>query len=118
MMKVVLMVLLLATAAVAQFSFNFGDMFEEQQGGGGGGGGNGGGAEDAAEDIPKGFQCRDTDYVVDHPRQCPCPGHKMVKCKLDDWYACLPSGSKCPEGKFTSMDDVVAPQYDDDEEWE
>jgi len=28
-----------------------------------------------------GYQCTDTEDVVDHPRQCPCPGYKAVKCE-------------------------------------
>ena len=75
-----------------------------------------------------GYQCTDTEDVVDHPRQCPCPGYKAMKCepikptlllrmmfgrltpsfptpclspaskgKADDWYVCVPAGTKCAE---------------------
>ena len=41
----------------------------------------------------------------------------MTKCKLDDWYVCLPAGHKCPEGTFrTPAPDDGLGDFDDDEE--
>eukprot|EP00037_Helgoeca_nana_P032920 m.415988 g.415988 ORF g.415988 m.415988 type:complete len:121 (+) comp29779_c0_seq1:136-498(+) len=120
MMRAVFLLALVGLAA-AQFQqhFQFDDMFQGQQGGGGGGqhpfgGGQGGPKE--PEQVEKGYLCSDTKEVVDHPRQCPCPGHKMVKCKLDDWYVCYPSGHKCPEGKFSKMTEPEESIDDYDEE--
>lgn len=63
-----------------------------------------------------GYQCTDTEDVVDHPRQCPCPGYKAVKCKADDWYVCVPAGTKCAEGKFNKMDADPAEDIDEFED--
>eukprot|EP00035_Acanthoeca_spectabilis_P037762 m.47285 g.47285 ORF g.47285 m.47285 type:complete len:120 (+) comp8841_c0_seq1:167-526(+) len=115
-MRVTLIVLGLVAATTAQFQFQFDDMFGGQGGDGGGQQfGNGGPHEPAPpEPIEKGYLCKDTKEVVDHPRQCPCPGFKMVKCKLDDWYVCYPTGYKCPEGKFSKLDEPVADEFADD----
>jgi hypothetical protein len=42
----------------------------------------------------------------------------MVKCKLDDWYACVPSGTTCPEGKFNSLEAAEEDMFDFDDEEE
>ena len=110
----VLLVLSALVPATLQFGFSFDDMFQQQQGGG-----RGGGEEKAeAEQIAPGYKCENSEYIVDHPRLCPCPGHKMIKCKLDDWYVCLPSGAKCPEGQFRApapQNDQLG-EFDDEEE--
>mmetsp|Transcript_36283 Transcript_36283/g.95062 ORF Transcript_36283/g.95062 Transcript_36283/m.95062 type:complete len:133 (+) Transcript_36283:203-601(+) len=117
---------MLATAT-AQFQFQFDDMFGGQGGDGGDPFGGQGGHPDngeprGPEPVEKGYLCKATADVVDHPRQCPCPGHKMVKCKLGDWYGCYPAGTKCPEGKFSKLDDPAEDleledidEYGDDE---
>eukprot|EP00039_Didymoeca_costata_P032424 m.37773 g.37773 ORF g.37773 m.37773 type:complete len:121 (-) comp9350_c1_seq1:1897-2259(-) len=108
--------LYMAGCVSAQFQFDFGNMFDQGDDGGGHFGGGGGQEEDtgAPEPVPKGYLCPDTETLVDNPRQCPCPGHKVSKCKLDDWYVCVPAGTKCPEGKFKQLSDNV-PDIDEDE---
>eukprot|EP00054_Salpingoeca_dolichothecata_P037550 m.11261 g.11261 ORF g.11261 m.11261 type:complete len:101 (-) comp7617_c0_seq1:70-372(-) len=93
----VIVVVLLISTAFAQFQFAFDDMFGGDEGffqQGGGGGRNKEQKKQEAEE-PKGYLCK-TGERVEQPKDCPCPGYKMVKCDTEDWYVCLPSGSKCP----------------------
>eukprot|EP00041_Stephanoeca_diplocostata_P002282 m.25225 g.25225 ORF g.25225 m.25225 type:complete len:118 (+) comp13148_c0_seq1:67-420(+) len=106
-----LAVLLALVAITHGFGFQFEDMFQQQDGGQGGEETNSG-----PEEVEKGYECPESFVIVDHPRQCPCPGHQMVKCKLDDWYACYPANMKCPEGKFSHQTASEEAEFDFDDE--
>ncbi len=91
-----------------QIQINFEDLF----GGGGGGFFQGGQQEEHQEGqgaheethsnicitldslpLAPGYPCK-TGEVVSNPYDCPCPMSKMTKCRLDDWYTCVPPGTK------------------------
>jgi hypothetical protein len=61
------------------------------------------------EQVEKGYLCSDTKEVVDHPRQCPCPGHKVRACvrALSPLHPLpflrVPRASACPSGAVPRM---------------
>eukprot|EP00052_Salpingoeca_macrocollata_P026723 m.249775 g.249775 ORF g.249775 m.249775 type:complete len:98 (+) comp22630_c0_seq14:1937-2230(+) len=91
----VLALLLLSAVLCVEGQFgNFfgGGFFEEEQFGD---------AQDdnTAEPDPQedGYPCAHGGVTAANPADCPCPGFKMHKCKLGDWYVCMTHGTACPE---------------------
>eukprot|EP01137_Pigoraptor_chileana_P025134 Opistho-2@94148 len=96
----------IAQPASAQFQFNF-DGFDF---GGGGESFFGGAQEGGQKEAPKAasaadgekdfgfascYVCKDGQNCVSTPYECPCPGHRAVKCKIGDWYVCKPADTVC-----------------------